>query len=204
MNKLRSLWESVVYVGMKPGSAPFSIRLARRFGPLRGPVEHFLTGGLSPDDPLYLTNRSLAGRLRVLLVMAVPCLLLVAVISLPIGAYIRAHHKVAPPLTNAEIAAKMLPHINAEEIHIASNRDLEVVNATVHDGHIVSGAVRNNTDHPIDDATVIFDLTNKYGARLGAIAAKVAHVSPRETATFQVSVEQQDAAYALVREIRVR
>src|SRR5581483_8422277 len=62
MNIVRKLWESVVYAGMKPGAAPQSVRIARWFGPLSGPVERFLSAG-KPNDPLYLTNRSFGQKL---------------------------------------------------------------------------------------------------------------------------------------------
>jgi len=204
MNKLRSLWESVVYVGMKPGSAPVATRLARWFGPFRSPVERFLTGGLAANDPLYLTNRTFGQRLRVAIVVMVPCLLLAGVVTLGIGVYIRAHQKPPERLTNAEVAARMLPKIDPQEMHLDTNHDLEVVNAAVESGHIVAGTVRNNTDRPINNAAVIFELTNSSGARLGAIAAEIPHVDPRGTSEFRVTVEQEDAVMALVREVRLR
>jgi hypothetical protein len=51
---------------------------------------------------------------------------------------------------------------------------------------------------------VVFDLVDGSGARLGAVAAKIAHVDPKSTAPFRVIAEQEHAAYALVREVVLR
>lgn len=192
--KLRSLWESVAYAGLKPGSAPRPNRLARWFGPLRRPLERFLAGGRVPDDPLYLSNRTIGQRIRIALVIAVPCLLL----ALGVAAWIRSRHK----LTNEEIAAQMLAGVDTRNLHVAANRDLEVLEATIQSNHVVSGRVRNNTARAIDGAIVYFDLTDRAGTRLAAVAAHVPRIDPNETASFNAPCDET-AVYAFVREVRL-
>ena len=201
MKKLRQIWESIVYAGINPGSAPLPPRVARWFGPLRKPMERFLSGGGAADDPLYLTNRTFGQQLRFAAVVAVPVLLLCGVV-LGAGAYLHVREKPASQLTDAEIAAKMLPQVNTSDLHIASNRDLDVVDASLDSGS-VEGTVRNNTNRAIDNATVIFDLADRGGSRLGAVAVRILHVDPKAEATFRAPVEATGATSALVREVRL-
>jgi hypothetical protein len=48
---------------------------------------------------------------------------------------------------------------------------------------------------------VVFTLTADNGTKLGYVAVHVEHVDPKSTAPFSLGVEQEDAAYALVKEI---
>jgi hypothetical protein len=189
---------------MQPGTAQPS-RIARLFGPLSGPVQRFLAGGVAPTDPLYLTNRTFGQKLRTALVVAVPCLIVMGVIALGVSHYISVREKPQRQLTAAELAEKMLPNLS-REVQVKANHDLEVIEARVETGSpcMVWGTVKNNTGHAIDNAEVVFDLTTEAGARLGAVAAKVAHVDAQSTAPFRISIEQDTAAYALVREVVLR
>jgi len=192
----------MVYMGMRPGSAPLPSRVARLFGPLRRPVERFLAGGVAPSDPLYLTNRTFGQRLRTAVVVAVPCMILIGLVGLGVSSYIRVKDQPAPELTTAELKEKILPNL-ARNIQITTNRDLEVVEAHVETGPTPAllGTVRNNTGHAIEDARVVFDLTTDSGARLGAVAAKIIRVDAMSTTPFRIAVEQDTAAFALVREV---
>jgi hypothetical protein len=205
MNTLRKLWESVIYMGMKPGSTPSQTRIARFFGPLRGPVERFLAGGMAPSDPLYLTNRTFGQKLRTGVVVAIPCLIVIALVTVGVGSYIKVREKPVRELTALELRDKILPDL-AKTVHVTTNHDLEVTEAHVESGQTATvwGKVRNNTDHSIDNAEVVFDLTTRAGARLGAVAAKIPHVEAKSEAPFRVSVEQDTAAFALVREVVLR
>jgi hypothetical protein len=129
---------------------------------------------------------------------------LAGVLALGVGGVLRARQKSQKQMTSAEIAAATLPTIDAKQLHIVSNRDLEVVDASVESGHIVAGTVRNNTDNPINDATVYFDLTNRNGARLGAVATHIRHIEARSELPFRITAEQQNVAFALVREVRLQ
>jgi hypothetical protein len=202
MKMLRHLWESIIYVGMKPGSAASPSRIPRLFGPLRGPVERFLAGGVAPTDPLYLTNRTFGQKLRTAVVVSIPCLIVVGLVALGVRSYFSVSEKPVRDLTAAELKEKILPNL-AQNIHIATNHDLEVTEARVERGQptMVLGAVKNNTDHAIENARVVFDLTSNTGARLGAVAADIARVDAKSTAPFRIAVEQDTAAYALVREV---
>ena len=64
MNKLRKLWESIVYAGMQPSSPASAPRPGKPTGGFRDKLERFLSGGPAPSDPLYLPNRSLWQRAR--------------------------------------------------------------------------------------------------------------------------------------------
>lgn len=202
MKIARKLWESIIYAGMRPGSAASASRIPRLFGPLRGPVERFLAGGVAPSDPLYLTNRTFGQKMRTAVVVAIPCLILVGLLAVGVGSYIRVREKPAQDLTIAELREKVLPTL-PRNIEITTNHDLEVTEARVEQGEptVVLGTVRNNTGHAIDNARVVFDLAADSGTRLGAVAATVAHVDANSTAPFRIAVPQDNAAYALVREV---
>jgi hypothetical protein len=200
MKKLRDLWESTVYAGMKPGAAPGPPRIARLFGPLRGPVERFLAGGVAPTDPLYLSNRTVTQRFRFALVVAVPLILVAAVVLAGIR-FIGPHDQEQKQLTPKELAAKMLPDFS-KTVKIQPHNDIEVLDAHMEDGGILLGAVKNTTDHDIENVKVIIDLITRNGARMGAVAAVVPLVGAKSTSPFRVDTERP-ASYALVREVEL-
>ena len=157
-------------------------------------MERYLAGGRVPGDPLYLSNRTIGQRIRTAILIGVPCLLVV----LGVNAWIRSRHK----LTNEEAAAQMLSKLDITKLHVAANRDLEVLDVAIQNNHVVSGTVRNNTGHTIDGATVYFDLTDRAGTRLAAVAADIPQVLSHETASFRVACDE-NAVYAFVREVRL-
>jgi hypothetical protein len=165
-------------------------------------VERFLAGGIAPSDPLYLTNRTFGQKLRTAVVVAIPCAIVFGLLALGVGSYIRVREKPPQDMTTAELKEKILPTL-ARNIEISTNHDLEVTEARVEQGEptVVLGAVKNNTGHAIDNAQVVFDLTAASGARLGAVAATIAHVDAKSTAPFRIAVPQDNAAFALVREV---
>ena len=199
MKRLRKLWESVVYMGMQPGADP-QRRISRLFGPFRGPVERFIAGGVAPSDPLYLSNRTLGQKIRFSIVVAIPCVLVLGLLAIGAGNYFHVQEKPVRELTIAELREKILPNL-AKNIRIETH-DLEVVEARVEPGHVL-GTVRNIANHPIEDATLVFDLTDGVGTRLGAVSAKIAHVDANSTAAFHIDIDQPNAGFALVREVVV-
>jgi len=203
LGKLRRRLEAVIYAGITPVRAPSPPRRTRWFDPLHRRLDRFLSGGEVPRDPLYLTNRTFGQRLRLAIAVAIPCLVLVGLITAGFAGYFHVREKPQAQLTGAEIAARTLPGIDTQNLHAARNRDLEVLDALISDGHVLSGAVRNNTGHAIDDITVVFDLADISGTRLGAAAVHIAHVEARGTSTFHLQLEQQNAAVALVREVQL-
>ncbi|HEV2446548.1 MAG TPA: FxLYD domain-containing protein [Candidatus Sulfopaludibacter sp.] len=204
MNRLRKLLESIAYAGLKPDAPAHRERL-HWLGPLAGPITRFLDGGAAPSDPLYLTNRTLGQKLRQAMVIAAPCLLVGAAISLAVLGYFDNPNAAPPPptLTPAQVAAKMLPNLD-KDLKIEVNRDVEVAEVHIEHGAVtkVAGLARNNTDRVIQDSELIFDLTDAAGSRLGAVSARVPRIEAKSTAPFSFSVNQTKAAYALVREIR--
>lgn len=181
MNRLRKFFESIVYAGMTPG-------------------------GAAPSDPFYLTNRSMGQRIRLAAVIAVPCLLVATAIGLAALGYFDDSTPKAPPaptLTPEQVATKMLPNLD-RDLKIDTNKEIEVPDVHVEKGAVtkLAGTIRNNTDRVMENVEVVFDLTDASGSRLGAVSAKVAKVPPKGTADFLFPVEQHEAAFALVREIR--
>jgi hypothetical protein len=204
MSRLRKLLESIAYAGMKPGS-PAPKNRARWLGPLAGPLTRFLDGA-KPDDPFYLTNRTVGQRLRLVIVIAIPCLVVAAGIALAMSGYFDPDTPTVNPaksLTPEQVAAKMLPNLD-KNLRIEVNRDVEISDVHIEHGATtkIAGLARNNTDHPIENAELVFDLTDKAGSRMGAVTTRIPKIDGKKTAPFSFTVEQQDASFALVREIR--
>jgi hypothetical protein len=206
MKRLRELFESIVYAGMKPGVTPSKAPRLRWLGPLHEPIERFLNGP-SSADPFYLTNRTVGQKVRVAALIAMPCLLVLVLVGMALASFNRAARLPAAPaqMSNAEIAAKMLPDLN-KDLKLPTNVELEVVSVEVlhTGGSRLEGTVRNNTDHVITNAEAIFDLTNASGSRLGAVSCKIDRIEPKSLATFHGSIEQTAAAFAIVREVRAQ
>src|SRR5450759_5993708 len=110
MKRIREFLESIVFAGMKPGGQTAPKRQLTWLGPLRGPVERLLSGGPAPSDPLYLTNRTQAQKLKFWSLIAIPCV----VLALGVIVLSRSLNPPAPkpvnPLTAAEIPANLLPN----------------------------------------------------------------------------------------------
>src|SRR6185503_18548671 len=110
--RFRTFFEKLVYAGMKPGEVrpgPAPSDPLRWLGPLRGPVDRFLSGG-NRNDPLYLTYRSVR---RVILGWVAISLPFVAMIA---ALYMVASGKFGTPVVPesaevkpAEVAARLLP-----------------------------------------------------------------------------------------------
>lgn len=202
MKRLREFFESILFAGMKPGARPGQTQGMKWLGPLRSPVERFLSGPANVD-PLYLTNRSLGQRIKAWSLVAIPCLIVVGLVALTLS-----RNYFDPPaaalqkeLTAEEVARKILPNI-ARDIKIESNRDVEVLQVHVdHAAMKVAGTVRNNTADAIAVTDVIFNLTNKAGSQVGAVSGHIENLQPKTTKDFQFPIQQQDAAFVLVREL---
>jgi len=107
MGKLRRLFESLVYAGMKPqrpGGEPAKPKSA-----WRQRLEQMINGSAN-TDPLYLSNRTIWQRFRAAAVVVGPIILLVAVLALAWSDVFKT--KDAPKtreLTAAEKAARICP-----------------------------------------------------------------------------------------------
>ncbi|MBZ5726222.1 MAG: FxLYD domain-containing protein [Acidobacteriia bacterium] len=190
---------------MKPAGRGAQPKRMRWLGPLRGPVERFINGGPAPTDPLYLTNRTLGQRVRFMVVIAVPCLILAGGVILSTSNMFKPKIAPAKPLTAAEVAAKILPNL-AKNISIESNKDIQVVEVHVDHtaGTRLAGTITNNTGRSIRLAEVVFVLTEASGSQLGAVTAKLENLAPYSTSKFAIPIQQASAAYALVREINTQ
>ena len=205
MNRFRKWFESIAYAGMDAPSAPRGRRL-NWLGPLARPINQYLDGGARPDDPFYLSNRTLGQRFRLALPIAAPCIIIAAGIAMAAAGYFDRHHSEIPPspaLTSEQIAAKVLPNLG-KDLTVEVSHDLEVTEVHVEHGSVttVSGFARNTTDHAIHNAQAVFDLTNSAGSRLGAVSTRIPSIGAKATVPFSFPVEQREAAFVLVREIR--
>jgi hypothetical protein len=197
--------DSVVFAGLKPDTPREQGKRMRWLGPLRRLLERVLSRP-APSDPLYLSNRTFDQKALRGLAITVPCLIAVGVTALGLSHIFHANGAgpSAEP-SGAELASKLLPNFN-KNLRIEVNKDVQVVEAYVaHEGGSkVAGTVKNNTDHLIHTAEIVFSLTDRIGSRLGDVSAQVDNLAPNATAKFQLAIEQKDAAFALVREVQTR
>jgi hypothetical protein len=189
---------------MKPGGAPQGKRPGW-MNPLTASMKRFLDGA-TPSDPFYLSNRTPGQKIRAAAVIALPCLLVASGIGLAMFGFFDSRPADAPPrtaLTPEQLAARMLPNLD-KNIKIDVNRDVEVDDAHIERGAVtkVVGTARNTTDHAIHNAELVFNLTNAAGSRLGAVSITIPRIEAKSTAAFSSPVEEPQAAFALVREIR--
>ncbi|MDR3699545.1 MAG: FxLYD domain-containing protein [Candidatus Sulfopaludibacter sp.] len=169
---------------------------------LRQIFESIFYAGLKPRDPFYLSNRTTGQRIRLAALIAIPFLAVLGGVALAAMGYFDTSSRLPPPakpLSNAEIAAKMLPDLN-KDIRIETNQDLQVLDVVVGRGRI-SGSVKNATTRVIGGAEVIFELTNARGSRVGAVSCRFARLAPGSSTPFLNPIAQTDAAYAVVREV---
>jgi hypothetical protein len=173
-------------------------------------IERFISGG-TPSDPLYVTNRTVGQKVRVGLLIGAPMLAIGVFVALALNSSFDPPASPQNPAAatvkapTGEVTAKVLPHIE-KDFATEYSRDIDVVEASVGRGadHSLSGKLRNNSDHPVSVADVIFDVTDEDGSQLGGVAVRVENIAPKATASFKVTLEQQAARTALVREIHSR
>jgi len=204
MNGLRKLWESIVYAGLQSRSPNRTPRSGRPHGRLREWLERLLSGG-APSDPLYLTNRTIFQKARTAIIVSVACLIVVGLVALGASHYFRVRERPSTQPTAAEIARATLPDV-VRSAQITTDHDMEVAEASILHGAktMLVGSVKNNTAHPIENVRVVFTLTTAIGAKIGAVAVHVDRVNANSTAPFSLELEQENAAFALVREIVTR
>jgi hypothetical protein len=203
MKRLRAFLESIVYAGLKPSGQKTQEPQLKWLGPLRSPVERFLSGG-AQSDPLYLTNRTLGQKVKSWSLVVVPCLVLALVIGVALSSLMDPPEtKPQKELTAKEIAAKLLPNLD-KNIHLTTNPDIQVVEVAVKRAGSASrlvGVVKNTTTHEIAAVELVVDLTDVTGSQVGGVNGTVEKIPASATKTFEFPVHQADAAFALVREI---
>jgi hypothetical protein len=145
-------------------------------------------------------------RVKLWLAIAVPCLILAGVTALGLSHFFQAKLPgPAPEPSAAVLAAKLLPNVD-KTLKIEVNQDVQVLEAHVEleGGAKLTGTARNNTDHLIHTAKIVFNLTDQGGSQVGAVSAQVENLAPNATVRFQVPIEQTNAAFALVREVQTQ
>ena len=199
MKRIREFLESIVFAGMKPGGKTAPNQQLKWPGPLGGPVERLLSGGPAPSDPLYLTNRTLAQKLRFWSLLAIPCVLV-------LGIAFKLSRSLNPPEakpvkepTAAEITAKLLPNMD-KDFHLAPSTDVQVEEIRVEGSRLV-GVVKNTTTKEIGVTELVIDLTNSAGSQVGAVNGIVEKIPPLGTKEFQIAIKQRNAAFALIRQV---
>src|ERR1019366_8134616 len=105
----------------------------------------------------------------------------------------------AAEMSGAELAKKLLPNMETT-VKVEVNKDVQVLDAHVEreGGMKVVGTVKNNTDRLIRTTQIVLNLTNGTGSQLGAVSARVDNLAPNAAGSFQIPIEQTDAAFALV------
>jgi hypothetical protein len=204
-SRLREVIESILFAGMKPGAPVAQSQRMRWLGPLRRPIERILSGGPAPSDPLYLTNRTIWQKIRVVVVIGTPCVIVGSLMAMALTNYF-VKKTVVPKLdpSPAEIAAKMLP--NMDHIKLDTNRDVNILEVHVDHskGTVLAGTIMNNTTHEIHTAEIVFDLTDSSGTQLGGVSQRIENLPPQIHQTFRLPIEQSDASFAFVREVKTR
>jgi hypothetical protein len=200
---LRERIESVVFAGLKPGTPRAESKRMSWLGPLRGPIERFLSGGPAPSDPLYLSSRTPKQRFLLALKVAVPFALAGGIVLWAFRSDIFPKNQPKLDLSPAELAAKFMPDV--DKIRIVTNHDVEVPAVGVdRAGHALTGTVKNNTPRTLRAVEVTFDVTDENGSKLGAAKATFASLAPRSESEFRLPIQQAGAAIAVVREIQMQ
>jgi hypothetical protein len=200
MKRIREFLESIVFAGMKPGGQTASKPRFQWLGPLRGPIERLLSGGPAPNDPLYLTNRTLTQKLKPWSLVAIPCLILAVAVGYTLRSFNpNQEAKPVKALTAAEIAAKMqIP----KDIKLAPASEVQVLEIRV-DGSQVVGTVLNTSAREIAVVKLVIDLTGNSGSQVGAVEATLEKLPASGRKNFQLPIRQRNAAFALIREISI-
>jgi hypothetical protein len=201
--RFRDWIERILYVGMQPGQPAVRPERFKWLGPLKDPVERFLSGGQS-NDPLYLTNRTPKQKMILAGGIAVPFLIVGVMIYLSASGYFSPSAPKVTNLTPAEIAQKMLPNLDA--VHIQNASDLVVVEVHFNRGAdpYVAGTLKNGTSHTIHSGEVVFDIANEKGSNVGRITASVENLAPQATSTFRYPLRDREGSFAIVREVTTR
>jgi hypothetical protein len=174
-------------------------------GLLRAYLERALSGGRRPDDPFYLSNRTLDQKLKVWLAIGVPCLLLAGGFVMAMSNLFHPAKTAPPELTPTEIAKKLLPRLD-QDLQLETNKDIEIVEVHVEraNGTQLEGSLRNKTGRLIRTVEVAFNLTDAAGSQLGAVNIKVENLAANGVSRFKLPLHEPAAAFALVREVRAQ
>ena len=68
----------------------------------------------------------------------------------------------------------------------------------------LAGIAKNNTDHEISTAELVFDLTDRVGSRQGAVTTELKNIASKILGALPIRNRAPAATFALVREVHVR
>jgi hypothetical protein len=177
-------------------------RLRQGFDRLRARIEQFIAGP-PPDDPLYLTNRSLKQRLKLAALIGLPVVLLAALVMIGVLDLFRIHAVDPFERPPTEAAPPVAPQKRLPEPKLTV-ADLEVVNIRIaKDAHppMVTGVVRNNTNEKVDSAEVSYYLADNQGSLVGTDTTDVQNLAPHSSVTFRMTLKVARAEYVIVRDV---
>ena len=203
--RIKDRLESIAYAGLKPTTpgAPREAEAEAKSG-LRARFDRVLAGPAT-SDPLYLTNRTLWQKLRPMIVISIPIIVLMGGIALGLSNYFGLNKPYQPPpasMSNAEIAKQMLPVLN--KLHFDAQHDVEIIDVIIPPGSMhVQGVAKNQTDHPISHVRVEFDLTDRAGSRQGAVSLDLENLPAKGSKPFSFAIPQKLASFAIVRPIEL-
>jgi hypothetical protein len=196
LSRLRRLFESIAYAGMKPAARPGDSQ-AGKPGGLRGLIGR-LVAGQAPTDPMYLTNRTWKQKLRAGLVIGIPCLLVAGAVGL--GAIHLFVPKAAPPKepTQAEIVAHLLPDIEKGVDTTPREAEISEIYPDTTGAPKLKGTLKNNTDHTISVEFTV-DLWDGAGSKIDSLNGHVENAPAKSGVPFQFPINDPTAAGANVR-----
>jgi hypothetical protein len=200
LNRVKNIFESIVFVGMKPGARSAEGGPAAEQGWFTR-----LLNGPSQSDPLYLTNQTPGQKARRVFLMASPMLVVIAGGLIAIVVLSPKTAKAPRQVTAAEVKAKVLPEFN-QPIKLETNQDLEVTEVHFEHtgGNQIVGSLKNKSSHEIIQAVVVFDLADLDNSGLGGVTITEMNLPPGASRSFRKAIDQSNAMHALVREVDSR
>jgi hypothetical protein len=207
LKRLKQFFESLAYAGLRPsGGKPLIPAQPRKPGWIGQRLEKFLVGS-GQSDPLYLSNRTFMRKAGIWFVLGVPSLILLGGLGLVLFGYFNSETPFAGPpagISNAEISKRMLPNLD-KNLHVDSQHDVDVQDVhVIHNGSVqLAGVALNKTNHIIHKAGIVFEVTDRFGSRQGAVSTQLLDLAAWSSRPFQFTIEQQTASFALVREVHV-
>ena len=191
----------IIEVGMPAGKSLLD-PLRKRFDPLRGRIEIFLSGR-PHSDPLYLTNRTWQQKVKIASLIVVAALLLIALVTIGATDPFQFHKVNAYEHPVAETPPAAVPQKPLTDPIVASE-GLEVVNIRIaRDARppVVTGIVRNNSNHKVASAEVSYYLANTQGSLVGTDTTGVANLAPHGSVSFRMPLKIAKAEYVIVRDV---
>ena len=193
-DRLRAFLERVAFTGLKPDAEARQKKSKLR--ELVKSAEEIASVGLQPEEkslPGPATLRQRVVILAGLIALGVFVYMLVSFLRKPA----QQNEATGPPPPPVEIVPKGMT--------IEKNKDLEIVSIDfdkAHDPKVITGTLRNRTDHAFAKCEISFHVTTKEGSQLGAVDTTVHNVAAHGTAKFRIVVPQKDAEFTMVRELR--